>query len=136
MNKRQFLNTLKEALLNGMSISQADAQIRYYSEYIEDQIKQGYTEQQVLDELGDPRSIAHNLIDAVENTGTYEYVAEDSEVQKGTPRASKWKSYVILLGILCAVFVVLILVTRLIIWALPSICLIAAIFWILKKINR
>ena len=37
--------------------------MRYYEDYIQSQVRSGRDEQQVLDELGDPRLIARTLLD-------------------------------------------------------------------------
>lgn len=72
MNKDEFLKKLTEALIESVDRSIVNEQIDYYDKYIDDEIKKGRTEQDVLSELGDPRLIAKtiktvNKIDSLEN---------------------------------------------------------------------
>ena len=69
MTKYEFLCALRDTLTNALTPSQVEEHVQYYTHYIDEQISLGYSEAQVLSELGDPRSIAHNIIDGIEETG-------------------------------------------------------------------
>ena len=71
MNKNEFLKKLKTALEVDLSQSQINEQLSYYDNYISNEIKNGRSEQDVLDELGDPYLIAK----------TIKQVAPDARVQ-------------------------------------------------------
>ena len=73
MNKNEFLKKLKIALSNDVSQSVIDSQIKYYDDYISNEIKSGRKEQNVLDELGDPNLIAKTIkqVSPEENTDSY-----------------------------------------------------------------
>lgn len=71
MSKNEFLKKLKSALEVDLSQSQIYEQIAYYDNYISTEIKNGRSEQDVLDELGDPNLIAK----------TIKQVAPDSNVE-------------------------------------------------------
>lgn len=144
MTKAEFLNELKETLANELNPSEVDENVRYYMNYMEEQMRLGYSEAQVLSELGDPRSIAHNIIDGIEmsreknganNSYVKETYYEDGVSQTQLNKRQKIKSYAVLIGILVLVCMVLILVTKLILFALPIVLGIAVIVWILKKID-
>lgn len=148
MTKYEFLYALRDTLANALTPSQVEEHIQYYTRYIEDQISLGYSEAQVLSELGEPRSIAHNIIDGIEEAGNASYGSQnsnenyqsetfysDGEPVKQNIGTSKLKSYAIKAGIIIVVFAVLIAVSRLIIWALPTIITVAVIMWIFKKLN-
>lgn len=64
MNKTEFLKKLEEHLEGQMEKSKIQAHIQYYREYIETQIKNGKTEEQLWKELGEPHLIAKTLLDA------------------------------------------------------------------------
>ena len=49
------------------------AHVRYYEDYIQSQVRSGRDEQQVLDELGDPRLIARTLLDTDVDRGQLDY---------------------------------------------------------------
>lgn len=145
MTKQEFLYKLRDTLSNALSPAQVEEHVRYYENYIDEQISLGYSEDQVISELGDGWSIAHNIIDGIEeaangeyqNNGSYqsgtEYVNETSAPQDD--KVAKLKGYAKLAIALLIIFIILIAVTRLIIWALPTIIMVAVVVWIIKKIN-
>lgn len=89
MNKKEFLDTLREALSGSMQEGKTAAHIRYYQDYIDRQIRNGRSEKEVLDELGDPRLIAKTLLDTDGDTKAYGEYEEYSQPQKNKVCASK-----------------------------------------------
>ena len=63
MNKRKFMNGLEEALLENMSPASARPHLEYYSDYIDSQVRQGKSEEEVVESLGNPRLIVKSLMD-------------------------------------------------------------------------
>ena len=70
MTKREFLERLKEALAENLSSAAVQEQIVFYRQYIENEVRQGRSEEAVTAELGDPWVIARTLIDSAEMQGT------------------------------------------------------------------
>lgn len=64
MTRVEFLEKLKEALSNGMDSFTIQGHLNYYKEYIDEEMKKGRSEKEVMDELGDPWVIARSLMDA------------------------------------------------------------------------
>ena len=64
MNKTEFLEKLRVALSSNLSSQTLQENIGYYSQYIDDEMRKGRSEQEVMDELGDPWIIARTIIDA------------------------------------------------------------------------
>ena len=64
MNKEDFIAKLKECLEGEVPVSEYRDSLSYYQEYFREQEMNGRTEQEILEELGDPRLIAHSIIDA------------------------------------------------------------------------
>ena len=62
MSRREFLEILRSQLSGQMSQGKAAAHVRYYEDYIQSQVHNGRSEEEVLAELGDPRLIARTLI--------------------------------------------------------------------------
>ena len=93
MTKLEFLNALRETLANELNPAQVEEQVQYYTRYIDDQISLGHTEAEVMAELGDARSIAHNIIDGVEEDNEYQssgtvYSEESTEENRnGNPNS-------------------------------------------------
>jgi uncharacterized membrane protein len=139
MSKQDFLTALQEALSEELDAVQVNEQIQYYRSYIEDQIASGRSEADVMEELGDARIIAHNVIDGIEEEAhTYRRTTvEYSEGEEGIEPT--WKTKIKVYGmiglVLVILFIVLALVTRLIIWMLPSLIVIGIIVWIIKTLD-
>lgn len=64
MRKEEFLASLRSHLNGRLSPSEVEEHIRYYENYIETKCRQGESEEQVLQMLGDPRLIARSILDA------------------------------------------------------------------------
>lgn len=64
MTKNEFISQLKEALQGMVPASQAEENIRYYENYFQEQKKNGKTESEISEELGNPRLIAKSIIEA------------------------------------------------------------------------
>ena len=73
MNRTEFLDTLRSQLSGQMHEGKVAAHVRYYEDYIQSQVRSGRDEQQVLDELGDPRLIARTLLDTDVDNGQLDY---------------------------------------------------------------
>lgn len=77
MNKAEFLKALKEKLLQEMDSREVESNVRYYSDYIDDAVRNGKNTQEVLDELGDPILIARTILETYDGnrsttSGIYE----------------------------------------------------------------
>ena len=71
MTKKEFLNGLEEAMLEQMDISEAAPHIRYYQDYIENEVRNGRDEEEVISALQNPRLIAKNIIDNSKSANKY-----------------------------------------------------------------
>ena len=82
MSKQDFLDGLRRSLSGGLEPQEINEHIRYYSDYIESQIRRGTPEEEVMASLGEPRLIAKTLLgmEGVE-TVTEEYVEDDSHTE-------------------------------------------------------
>lgn len=82
MSKGEFFNELSECLEGQVSVAEYNDSLSYYRDYFREQEAQGRTEQEILDELGSARLIAHSIIDArgLEHEVTHRksYYSEDS----------------------------------------------------------
>ncbi|MCR4590969.1 MAG: DUF1700 domain-containing protein [Lachnospiraceae bacterium] len=66
MTAEIFLNELREALNGSISPSSVNDNIRYYEEYIETEKRKGRSEEEIMEELGEPRLIARTIIDTAD----------------------------------------------------------------------
>lgn len=63
MSKEEFITELRESLYTEIPSIEIENNVRYYNEYIDDQIRSGKTMEEVMAELGDPRLIARTIIE-------------------------------------------------------------------------
>ena len=66
MTAEIFLTELREALDGSVSPAFINENIRYYEEYIDTEKRKGRSEEEVMEELGEPRLIAKTIIDTAE----------------------------------------------------------------------
>ena len=64
MTKIEFLEKLRTALSSDVPSGELQENLNYYSQYIDEEMRKGRTEQDVMDELGDPWLLARTIIDA------------------------------------------------------------------------
>ena len=70
MKKPDFIKELVEALEeNNMSQQLINENVNYYSSYIDEEIRSGNTENEVLERLGSARMIARTIVDANASRG-------------------------------------------------------------------
>lgn len=74
MTKNEFMIKLQEALENDLDASAVRDNVNYYSNYIDDEIRKGRSEEEVLDELGDPWVIAQSVIDMSAQKNVTEWI--------------------------------------------------------------
>lgn len=63
MTRYEFLTKLREALIIELGDQEVEAQVEYYNSYIMDEVSRGRSEEEVLEELGDPWVIARSIIE-------------------------------------------------------------------------
>ena len=74
MNRYEFISTLRISLTGKVPTTTVEDNVQYYEEYIEIQLRQGKSEEEILEALGDPRLLAKTVIEAnkyAEGTDTY-----------------------------------------------------------------
>ena len=72
MSKKEFLKNLEEALLEKMDISDAVEHIRYYNDYISNEVAKGKSEEDVISSLQSPRLIAKNITSNTNRASKYD----------------------------------------------------------------
>lgn len=83
MSKQEFLDSLRRSLSGNLDYNAVEEHIRYYSNYIENCLRQGDSEEEVMLRLGEPRLIAKTIL-GIDNTYTtrQEYVEEEPRQEK------------------------------------------------------
>jgi len=148
LNKTEFLQQLREALVTDLSSRTVEENIRYYSQYISDEERKGRTEEEILNELGDPWLIAKTII----NTGVPEeknaYDSSENNDYQGYGRQSDydgmkvyrvdtwWKKALLIVGVIAVIGLILSLITGVVSLLTPvlvPILIIAIIINLLKR---
>ena len=83
MDKEEFIMKLQHALAGGISGSQTAEHVRYYREYIDSEIHKGRTEEEILEQLGDPRLLARSIVDANRRSGAAYSAAQEYDDEVG-----------------------------------------------------
>ena len=142
MNKEAFIDTLRRALYGKVSDYELTDHVRYYEDYIRQEMNRGRSEQEVLEELGDPRLIARTIL---ETSGMkapeveYTIDEEPADHEEGGVKVhtfSGWKATLMMALIAVAVIAMIVLVLGLAIYLLPVIIAVMLISWLLRKILR
>lgn len=76
MTKREFLDTLRTQLQGELSGAQIEGHLRYYNEYISEAVAQGRTEEEVLEELGNPVFIAKTILDMSDSAQNADFYSQ------------------------------------------------------------
>ena len=63
MSKNEFIQGLEAALSDNVPPETVRENLIYYRDYIRTELEKGRTEQDIMDELGDPRLIARTIMD-------------------------------------------------------------------------
>lgn len=143
MNTGEFLSRLEDALRGKVSNQVIEANLQYYRDYITGEIRKGRTEEQVMDDLGDPRLIARTIIETQGRTGagsgssfasdsSYSQQAERSSYrsEKKVRRIQPWKVYLILILVIVVIFIIIGAV-----FSLAFRILLSPVFWALVMIG-
>lgn len=85
MNKMEFVEQMRRSLSSIDDYSYVNDTVAYYENYIESQMRMGKSEQQVMQELGDPRLIAKSIVASHVPEGE----SDDNSVYQNQARYSK-----------------------------------------------
>lgn len=69
MKRQEFLQELQRALQGEVGQAAINEHIKYYENYIIEESRKGKSEEEVIQQLGNPRLIAKTLIDTTEQFG-------------------------------------------------------------------
>lgn len=67
MKKQEFLDILRSSLSDNIPDKSIQPHIDFYKDYIENEVRTGKTEDEVIDSIGNPRLIAKTIINTNEN---------------------------------------------------------------------
>ncbi len=150
MGKIEFLEKLGKALGNDLSAAVVQGHVRYYSQYISDEVAKGRSEKEVIEELGDPWAIARNIIDVEGNksgaSGSYdsygtdasygrEYDSAEDSVGANKP-LGKWRLILFAVGVIAVLALIIAIIGGIISVLAPIIIPILIIVLLIQLITR
>ena len=140
MTKEIFLDSLKRALYGKIDDSVLAEHIRYYENYISQEAASGRTEQDILEELGDPRLIAKTILDTSDRKYSYrecevsEENGGENENRVKVHQFEGWKATLAMIAVVLLILLILVFVFKLVVALLPLLIVLGVIVWIAKKI--
>lgn len=157
MTKNEFLAKLKEALENDLDVRVVQDNVVYYRSYIDGEVSKGRSEEEVLDELGDPWVIAQSIINMEEQRSSAD-VEEGEGRRNGGYRSGEtggqsysdtkirtyavdswWKKLILVLGVIGIVLIVLAVIGGLISLIMPiviPVLLVVLLVRLLQQMRR
>lgn len=144
MYRNKFLSSLREALEGNMSEQAVKENLQYYKTYIEDEVKKGRTEKEVVEELGEPWIIAKTLIESPGGEQTYEEAEEDNVSRYEDRRQNVhilgldtwWKKAALILAIVGIIFGIGTLLVGVVRIVLPILIPFLAIMFLIKFFHK
>lgn len=157
MTRSEFLEKLKTALGNDLSGAIIQENVNYYNNYISEEVDRGRSEEEVIDELGDPWVLAQTIIDSAEgrntvNTGyekDYDYDSDRDDYGNDYGRQQRsdrrvysfgfgswWQKLLFLLGIVGVIMIVVAVISGLISLLAPLVIPVAIIIIILRLFRK
>ncbi len=134
MTKDEFMNDLRRALAVDLSSAEIEVHVKYYMDYIAMEQSKGKTENEILENLGNPRLIAKSILEAKgdgEKQANAEKKAEKMESK--LRKIPSWLS-IILLVVILIVFVGILL--RIFVQLLPFLLIVVAIIMVVSFFRR
>ncbi|WP_270457229.1 DUF1700 domain-containing protein [Faecalimonas umbilicata] len=146
MNRHEFLKQLEHALEAEMNPAKVRGHVDYYRSYIAEEVKNGKSEKEVMDLLGDPWVIARSIIDSplneTEDQYTYaDYEEAEQEAPFGTPeikikKITGWKIAAVCVGIVLILVLVISLLTGVISMLAPVLVPLLVIWIVLRIVEN
>ena len=141
MNRTEFLDTLRSQLSGQMHEGKVAAHVRYYEDYIRQEMNRGRSEQEVLEELGDPRLLARTIVEtsSLKNPDTVYTVDEEGQNSYGTSEDrvkihtfTGWKASLLMVVVVAAIILFVVAILGLAFYLLPIILVVGAVIWLFR----
>lgn len=142
MTKFEFLERLQKELEGGMRTAAVQEQLDYYRRYIEDEVRSGRDEAEVVSELGDPWAIAKTILDTSENEDfAKENLTGRTEQNSRTNGrvfnlSGKWVVILLLLGVLGILMLSVAVIGGIIRLLAPILLPILVIVFVIRVLNK
>ncbi len=137
MTRFEFTAQLRKALSGRVNHAAVNENVTYYENYIDTEIRKGRREQEVLEELGDPRLIAKTIIDTAkeEDWATSETAEEEKKGNFFTGKSIRLPVWTFVIVLLLLAVLILHIVGAVLAFLLP-IAIPVALVWLLIRFFR
>ncbi len=137
MTRFEFTAQLRKALSGRINHAAVNENVTYYENYIDTEIRKGRREQEVLEELGDPRLIAKTIIDTAkeEDWATSETAEEEKKGNFFTGKSIRLPVWIFVIVLLLLAVLILHIVGAVLAFLLP-IAIPVALVWLLIRFFR
>ena len=137
MTRFEFTAQLRKALSGRVNHAAVNENVTYYENYIDTEIRKGRREQEVLEELGDPRLIAKTIIDTAkeEDWDTSETAEEEKKGNFFTGKSIRLPVWIFVIVLLLLAVLILHIVGAVLAFLLP-IAIPVALVWLLIRFFR
>lgn len=139
MKKQEFLVELQKALSSRVSVSSMQENVRYYDDYISMQMRKGRTEEEIIEEIGDPRLIAKSIITAEMDAAQTETEEKSKKHRKGNFMQDgriQLPLWLICILVALGVFLAVYLIGAVLMWALPILLPMLLIIALIRYFRR
>ena len=149
MTKAEFLEKLRIELSSGVTPQVLQENLNYYSQYIDDEIRKGRTESEVLAELGDPWILAKTIVDA-QGEESVEDVIYDSDGRTYRDNSSTegssnihvwsldswWKRLLLILAVVAVIVVIFAVISGIVSLIAPVLIPLLVIILLVRMLRR
>lgn len=137
MTRFEFTAQLRKALSGRVNHAAVNENVTYYENYIDTEIRKGRREQEVLEELGDPRLIAKTIIDTAkeEDWATSETAEEEKKGNFFSGKSIRLPVWIFVIVLLLLAVLILHIVGAVLAFLLP-IAIPVALVWLLIRFFR
>lgn len=144
MNKNDYLRQLEEQLRGAVSNQELMESVQFYRDYIEEEMRKGRTEEEVLDDLGSANSIAKSIIEARGFDTDYEeeavYESDSPSYEEESPKtkvfwADGWQGTAILIGIVVLIIMLFVFAFKILAFLSPVLVPVMIGLFVIKLIQ-
>ncbi|MCI8430173.1 MAG: DUF1700 domain-containing protein [Lachnospiraceae bacterium] len=139
MDRHTFTDELGRALRGKISDAELTGHIRYYEDYIAQEMASGRGEEEILAELGDPRLIARTIVDtAGGRTSHTEYTVsedgyEETRSEQRVYNLNGWRGKLFVCGLLVVLFLIFVVVFHIVAALLPILIVLGLVGWLFRR---
>ena len=148
MTKAEFLEKLRIELSSGVTPQVLQENLNYYGQYIDDEIRKGRTESEVLAELGDPWILAKTIVDAQREESVDVIYDSDGRTYSGNSSTEEssnihvwsldswWKRLVLILAVVAVIVVIFAVISGIVSLIAPVLIPLLVIILLVRMLRR